>query len=89
MISYTHIHLHKKLFTCYKQFVRSLSKMSCYGVVDIADASDKASKGLFTWKEGAPANRPRATRLGGLKHSSPLHATRLSGIISGLFLERP
>ena len=27
------------------------------------------TKGLFTWKEGAPANR--ATRLEGLKHSRP------------------
>ena len=31
--------------------------------------------GLFTWREGAPANR--ATRLEGLKHSGPLHVTRL------------
>ena len=48
------------------------------------------SEGLFTWKEGAPANR--ATRLEGLKHSSPLHATHLTGTVSGLrelSLERP
>ena len=47
-------------------------------------------KGLFTWKEGAPANR--ATRLKGLKHSPPLHATHLTGTVSGLrelSLERP
>ena len=40
------------------------------------------SKGLFTWREGAPANR--ATRLEGLKHSPPLHATQLTGTVSGL-----
>ena len=48
------------------------------------------SKGLFTWKEGAPANR--ATRLEWLKHSPPLHATHLTGTVSGLrelSLERP
>ena len=33
-------------------------------------------KGLFTWKECAPANR--ATRLEGLKQSAPLHATHLT-----------
>ena len=31
---------------------------------------------------GCPANR--ATRLGGLKHSPPLHATDLTGTVSGL-----
>ena len=30
--------------------------------------------GLFIWREGAPA-----TRLEGLKHSPPLHATHLTG----------
>ena len=40
------------------------------------------AKGLFTWKEGAPASR--ATRLEGLKHSPPLHATHLTGTVSGL-----
>ena len=48
-------------------------------------------KGLFTWREGAPANW--ANRLGeGLKHSPPLHATHLTGTVSGLRelpLERP
>ena len=47
-------------------------------------------KGLFTWKEGALVNR--ATRLEGLKHSPPLHATNLTGTVSGLrelSLERP
>lgn len=39
-------------------------------------------KGLFTWRQGAPANR--ATRLEGLKHSPPLHATHLTGTVSGL-----
>ena len=39
-------------------------------------------KGLFTWREGAPANR--ATQLEGLKHSPPLHATHLIGTVSGL-----
>ena len=34
-------------------------------------------KGLFTWREGAPANR--AFRLEGLKYSPPLHATHLTG----------
>ena len=38
------------------------------------------AKGLFTWRQGAPANR--ATRLGGLKHSPPLHASHLSEIVS-------
>ena len=50
----------------------------------------KEVKGLFTWKEGAPANR--ATRLEGLKHSPPLHATHLTETVSGLrelSLERP
>ena len=39
---------------------------------------------------GCPANR--ATRLEGLKHSPPLHATHLIGTVSGLrelSLERP
>ena len=36
-------------------------------------------KALFTWRQGAPANR--ATRLKGLKHSPPLHATHLSEIV--------
>ena len=45
------------------------------------------SKGLFTWREGALANQ--VTRLGGLKHIPPLHATHLGGIGSGLFLDRP
>ena len=36
-------------------------------------------KGLFTWREGVPANR--ATRLGGLKHSPPLHASDLGEIV--------
>ena len=47
-------------------------------------------KGLFTWREGAPANQ--ATRLEGLKHSPPLQTTHLSGTVSGLrelFFERP
>ena len=46
--------------------------------------------GLFTWREGASANR--ATRLEELKHSPPLHATYLTGTASGLrgqFFERP
>ena len=46
--------------------------------------------GLFTWREGALANR--TTRLEGLKHSPPLHATHLTGTESGLHelsLERP
>ena len=37
-------------------------------------------KALFTWRQGAPANR--ATRLGGLKHSPPLHASHLGEIVS-------
>ena len=37
---------------------------------------------MFTWKEGAPANR--ATRLEGLKLSLPLHTTNLTGTVSGL-----
>ena len=47
-------------------------------------------EGLFTWREGAPANR--ATRLEGLKHSLPLRATHLTGTASGLrgqSFERP
>ena len=46
--------------------------------------------GLFTWREGAPANR--ATRLEGLTHSSRLHATHLTETVSemcGLSFERP
>ena len=31
----------------------------------------------------------RVPRLGGLKHSPPLHATHLSGIVNGLSFERP
>ena len=48
------------------------------------------NKGLFTWRECAPASR--ATRLEGLKHSPPLHATHLPGTVSGLrglSFERP
>ena len=48
------------------------------------------TKGLFTWREGAPANR--ATQLEGLKHSPPLHATHLTGTASelhGQSFERP
>ena len=37
------------------------------------------TKALFTWRQGAPANR--ATRLEGLEHSPPLHATHLSEIV--------
>ena len=44
-------------------------------------------KGLFTWREGAPANQ--ATRLGELKQSPPFYATHLSGIASGLSFELP
>ena len=40
------------------------------------------SNGLFTWREGAPANR--ATRLEGLTHGPLLHATHLTGTVSGL-----
>ena len=45
------------------------------------------AKALFTWRHGAPTNW--ATRLGGLKHSPPVHATQLSGIVSRLSFERP
>ena len=45
------------------------------------------AKALFTRRHGAPANW--ATRLGGLKHSPPVHATQLSGIVSGLSFEWP
>ena len=45
------------------------------------------TQGLFTWRRGAPANR--ATRVGGLKHSTPLHATHLSGIVSRLSFAWP
>ena len=51
---------------------------------------DLICKGLFTWREGGQANR--ATRLEGLKHSPPLHATHLAGPVSGLrelSFERP
>ena len=47
-------------------------------------------KGLFTWREGAPANR--TTRLEGLTHSPPLHATHPTETVSemcGLSFERP
>ena len=43
---------------------------------------DRNSKSLFTWREGDPANQ--ATRLVGLTHSPPLHATHLNGTVSGL-----
>ena len=43
---------------------------------------DNQSKGLFTWTDGALANR--ATRLEGLTHSPPLHATHLTGTVIGL-----
>ena len=39
------------------------------------------------WRYCAPAHQ--ATRLGGLKHSPPLIATHLSGIVGGLYFERP
>ena len=48
------------------------------------------TKGLLTWREGAPANR--ATRLEGLTHSPLLHATHLTGTVNGLrelSFERP
>ena len=48
------------------------------------------TKGLFIWSEGAPANW--ATHLKGLTHSPPLHATHLTGTVSGmcgLSFERP
>ena len=48
------------------------------------------TKDLFTWKEAGPANW--ATQLEGLKHSPPLHATHLTGTVSGLHelsFERP
>ena len=38
-------------------------------------------QGLLIWREGAPANR--ATRLEGLTPSPPLHATHLTGMVSG------
>ena len=50
----------------------------------------KLRTGLFTCREGAPANR--VTRLEELKHSPPLHATHLTGTVSGLrglSFERP
>ena len=37
---------------------------------------------MFTWREGAPVNQ--ATRLEGLTHSPPLHATHLTGTVSEL-----
>ena len=52
--------------------------------------ANRELKGLFTWREGAPANR--ATRLEGLIHSPPLHATHLTESVSemcGLSFERP
>ena len=48
------------------------------------EGAAKETKGLFTWREGAPANR--ATLLGGLKHSPPLHASHLGETES---VERP
>ena len=57
-------------------------------IIAICECVD--SKGLFTWREGAPANR--ATRLEGLKHSPSLHATSLIGTVSELHwqsFERP
>ena len=49
---------------------------------DYQGDSESPTKGLFTWREGAPANR--TTRLEGLKHSPPLHATHLIRTVSGL-----
>ena len=55
----------------------------CYSKLDQFDpVYCNNFKGLFTWREGAPANR--ATQLEGLKHSLPLHATHLTGTVSGL-----
>ena len=54
-----------------------------YTVVELVkkgNTINKQFKGLFTWREGAPANQ--ATRLGGLKHSPPLHASHLGEIVS-------
>ena len=48
------------------------------------------SKGPFTWRDGAPVNR--VTQLEGLTHSPPVHATQLTGTVSGLrelSFERP
>ena len=65
-------------------------------VIDESQAENRplsmqeAEKGLFTWREGAPANR--FTRLEGLKHCPPLHAIHLTRAVSGLCelsLKRP
>ena len=71
-----------------KRWVTQLaSRLSCQGR---GREQQSLIKGLFTWREGAPANR--ATRLEGLKHSPPLYATLLTRTVSGLrelSLERP
>ena len=70
----------------YLQSVSQISVAKSFGFVCKSSRAchyiSEAVKGLFTWKEGAPANR--ATRLEGLKHSPPLHATHLTGTVSGL-----
>ena len=43
MISYTRNHLYTGNCSHINKFARSPSKISCYGVVDIEDASDKVS----------------------------------------------
>ena len=48
--------------------------------------NSKVSEGLFTQREGAPANW--ATQLEMLTPSWPLHATHLTGTVSGLYLHR-
>ena len=67
----------------YSNMDLSLSgQTSIFGCVFFVFKSLLEIEGLFTWKEGDPANR--ATRLEGLKHSPPLHATHLTGAVSGL-----
>ena len=56
------------------------SKWDLHDTEIFATTCIRLNKGLFTWREGAPANR--ATRLGGLKHSPPLHASHLGEIVS-------
>ena len=63
--------------------VYPLYRQGSYRKYDLSLArGNLGSKGLFTWREGAPANR--ATRLEGSANGPPLHATHLTGTVSGL-----
>ena len=70
--------------------IKKLKNRSCvYKICPVTRVFGRflTSKGLFTWRRGASANR--VIPLGGLIHSPRLHAAHLSGIVSRLSFERP